>query len=44
MERRRRLRDGLAFAARELLSDMLDDLPARWNIFERFGNVLTELA
>jgi hypothetical protein len=35
MERRRRLRDGLAFAAGELLSDMLDDLPARLNIFER---------
>ena len=43
MEGGRRLADALAVAARELLADVLDDLPLAWDDFERLGDVLAEL-
>jgi hypothetical protein len=43
MERRRRLADLLAGAARELLAHILHDLPTPRNDLERLGHVLAEL-
>ena len=43
MEGRRRLRDPLAIAARELLADRLDHLPAARDHLERLGHVLADL-
>ena len=43
MERRRRLRDRLAFPARELLAHRLDDLPLARDHLQRLGDILPEL-
>eukprot|EP01037_Dinobryon_pediforme_P020541 gene20540-21197_t len=43
MERRRRLRDVHAIAAKEFLTDRLDNLPRTRNHLERFGHVLAQL-
>src|SRR3954451_24686058 len=44
MRRRRRLRDRLAGAARELLTHVLDHFPLPRNEFQRLGHVLADLA
>src|ERR1700730_13792398 len=44
MRRRRRLGDGLAIPARNLLAHVLNDLPAPRLAFERFRHSLRELA
>jgi hypothetical protein len=43
MRRRRRLGDGVAIAAGELLAHMLDDFPATRLTFERLRHLLAEL-
>ena len=43
MRGRRRLRDGLAFAAGELLAHVLDHLPLRRHVLQRLGDVLAQL-
>ena len=43
MERRRRLIDTLAVAAREPLAHMLDDLPLARDDLQRLGYILAEL-
>ena len=43
VERRRRLIDALAVAARELLAHMLDDLPLARDHLQRLGDILAEL-
>jgi hypothetical protein len=43
VERRRRLVDGLAVAARELLAHVLDHLPLARNDLQRLGDVLAQL-
>ena len=44
MRGRRRLGDAIAVAAGEFFADMLDDFLGDWLAFERFGDVLAELA
>ena len=43
MERRRRLGNAFAVAARESLAHMLDDLPLAWDHLQRLGYILAEL-
>jgi hypothetical protein len=43
MEGRRRLGDGLAISAGDLLTDMLDHLPGTRNHLQRLGDILAQL-